>query len=296
MAFLKSIEPISFAKVIAFITFILGLIVGVFFTLIGTAGRSFFNAKLMGLSLILISPFSIILDPIYFGILGFINGFIICFVYNAASQKIGRTRIKLSKKRDNYVLNNIGPLSLAKIYAVIEFFLGVIHGVLQLFSSNMKYSASPIVAFIYGPAGIIVWPVLNLIIGFVFALIGAIVYNFISKKIGGLSIRFNDVKGKKLLKNIDIASTAKITAVIALILGIIVSVFIIILILYNLTTILQENALHVSIIAIAIGIMIIVTCFVAGVTVFGTIIGVVVAFLYNIGAKHLGPINMEFSE
>ncbi len=50
------------------------------------------------------------------------------FVCNAASQKICRVRINLEKKGNNYLLNSIRPLSLAKIYAVIGFFLGIMEG------------------------------------------------------------------------------------------------------------------------------------------------------------------------
>jgi|TARA_Y100000310_G_scaffold108411_1_gene106833 hypothetical protein len=89
-------------------------------------------------------------------------------------------------------IKKINALSLAKVMGLIYAFFGAILGaVLTLFSlMGIAYSQADlgVVGIWIGTAGIIIVPVVYGIIGFIFGLLIAALYNLVARRIGGLEI------------------------------------------------------------------------------------------------------------
>ncbi len=97
-------------------------------------------------------------------------------------------------------INRVGPLSAAKIAGVTYAALGLLFGALfSLFAvlggalagaqQNMDArSLPPALGAVMGVGAIIVFPIFYGILGFVFALIGAWLYNLIASKVGGIQV------------------------------------------------------------------------------------------------------------
>lgn len=95
MSVIKSFEIMSWAKIHALFGIVFGLIYGVLFAILGTAIGASFNmpgATTLGL-------LSIIVFPIIFGIMAFICGAIMAFLYNIFASKIGGIEIELVEKK-----------------------------------------------------------------------------------------------------------------------------------------------------------------------------------------------------
>jgi hypothetical protein len=93
MAVIKSVEIMSWAKIHALFGIVFGLVygimVGVVFTAVGASmGRG--GMEVFGIA-------SVIIFPIVFGIMSFIVGAIMAFLYNFFASKIGGIRIELSE-------------------------------------------------------------------------------------------------------------------------------------------------------------------------------------------------------
>lgn len=97
-------------------------------------------------------------------------------------------------------IKRIGPLSCAKIAGVTYGVFGLIGGaIVSLFavigtalsSANPDASAkalSPALGALMGVGAIIVFPILYGVLGFIFALIGAWLYNLVASKVGGIEV------------------------------------------------------------------------------------------------------------
>jgi hypothetical protein len=95
MTVIKSIEIISWAKIHALFGIVFGLIYGVLFAIMGTAiGAKFSMPGATTLGLL-----SIIVFPIIFGIMAFICGAILAFIYNIFAAKVGGIEIELAEKK-----------------------------------------------------------------------------------------------------------------------------------------------------------------------------------------------------
>lgn len=97
-------------------------------------------------------------------------------------------------------IKRIDPVSVAKIaaviYAVIGFLIGGIFSLLAVFGlaltgSQNPYGSgtmSPLIGGAIGIGAVIVSPILYGIMGFIFALIGAWIYNMVAASVGGIQI------------------------------------------------------------------------------------------------------------
>ena len=97
-------------------------------------------------------------------------------------------------------IKRVGPLSVAKIAGVIYAVLGLLIGVaIAMFSlmgmalSSLQRSMpenafSPLLGVAMGLGAIVACPIFYGGIGFLFALIGAWIYNVVASKIGGIEI------------------------------------------------------------------------------------------------------------
>jgi threonine/homoserine efflux transporter RhtA len=91
------------------------------------------------------------------------------------------------------VINRIAPMSLAKISGTLYAFLGLIIGAIfsliavgGRFASSDPGGAGMMAAM--GVGAIVVFPILYACAGFVGALIGASLYNVVSKMVGGIQV------------------------------------------------------------------------------------------------------------
>ncbi len=97
-------------------------------------------------------------------------------------------------------IKHIGPLSCAKIAGVTYACLGLIFGALiSLFAAiGLAFggaqpglgerSVSPLIGAFVGIGAVIFLPIFYGVIGFVFALLGAWLYNVVASKVGGIEI------------------------------------------------------------------------------------------------------------
>ena len=92
MAVIKSIDIISWAKIHALFGIVFGFIYGVLFAVIGAAIG--FHRAMPGVTAF--GLMSIIIFPIIFGIMAFICGAIMAFLYNFFASKIGGVQIELA--------------------------------------------------------------------------------------------------------------------------------------------------------------------------------------------------------
>lgn len=97
-------------------------------------------------------------------------------------------------------VSRIGVLSLAKILAVTYAFLGLFIGaVISLFAmmgaamggALGQDAGGGLGAMIFGVGAVIVLPILYGCLGFIGGLIGALLYNLVSKVVGGIEIELS---------------------------------------------------------------------------------------------------------
>ena len=93
-------------------------------------------------------------------------------------------------------LRKIGVLSYAKISAVLSAIMGLVFGVLEAISGAVISSSGTAPQEALGLFGvlsyavIIVMPIAYAIIGFIFGIVGAFIYNLVAKGIGGIEMHF----------------------------------------------------------------------------------------------------------
>ena len=94
MAKLKSIGVLSAGKIFALLYAFGGLIAGAFMTLFTFIGADLSKAN-AGMFSVLFGAASIILLPIFYGIIGFIGGMIMAALYNLIANKLGGLEIEI---------------------------------------------------------------------------------------------------------------------------------------------------------------------------------------------------------
>ena len=88
---IKKIDFLSLGKILGIIYIFIGLVIGVIYSIV-----SFINVLLGTTEIIyFIGLFSIIIMPIFYGVLGFVSGILSAIIYNIASSKIGGIKIEL---------------------------------------------------------------------------------------------------------------------------------------------------------------------------------------------------------
>jgi hypothetical protein len=97
------------------------------------------------------------------------------------------------------IIKRVGPSSCAKIAGAIYAALGLLFGVLFSLIAlpgiilsgaqrGLLNPTSPLIAGVIGVGAIVVFPIFYGLIGFVFAWIGAWLYNLVASKVGGIEI------------------------------------------------------------------------------------------------------------
>lgn len=94
MTTLKRISPLSLGKVSAIIYAIFGLIAGIFITIFFLVGISVAKPE-SAFFLPVLGAASIIILPIFYGIIGFVAGVVGAFIYNLIARWIGGIEVTL---------------------------------------------------------------------------------------------------------------------------------------------------------------------------------------------------------
>jgi hypothetical protein len=99
---LKKIRPLSLAKVSTIALAIFGLIMGIFYALLGNIisklpAEALAQAGISSEMGFLFGPVAIIILPIVYAIMGFITGLIGAWIYNLAAKWVGGIEIDLVK-------------------------------------------------------------------------------------------------------------------------------------------------------------------------------------------------------
>jgi hypothetical protein len=94
------------------------------------------------------------------------------------------------------VLKKIGIMSLAKLYAVIMAFAGLLVGVFVATTISTGFRGHMGPFFRLGYSAVIALPILYAAIGFLFGAIGAAVYNIIADLVGGVELELENPQEK----------------------------------------------------------------------------------------------------
>ena len=84
------------------------------------------------------------------------------------------------------VLNRIGPLSAAKVVAVLYAIFGLIMG--AFFSLAALFRADGGVSPLWGVAAVVIFPVLYGVLGFLVTLLATWLYNVVAGAVGGIEL------------------------------------------------------------------------------------------------------------
>lgn len=95
MTVIKSVDIMSWAKIHALFGIVFGLVYGVMFAMVGAAIGV--NMDIPGLTAFGLA--TIIIFPIVFGIMAFICGAIMAFLYNLFAGRIGGIEVELVEKK-----------------------------------------------------------------------------------------------------------------------------------------------------------------------------------------------------
>jgi hypothetical protein len=210
MAVLKEIGVLSFAKMVALIDLVVGLIAAIFIFLFSNAFAAAFVAQASG-------PLSIngailVIVPIVALVVGFVIAALQAWIYNMLAKKFGGIKINLKKNK----LLGINVLSAAKFAAYGGVIVGFIGGLIALVISIG--SGGGIVG---GIVALIALTILFPIIFFLVVAICAIIYNFAAAHVGPIILNF---KGTEL-KSVGVISYAKIDGIIGAIFGFFEGIF-----------------------------------------------------------------------
>ena len=94
---LKRIDPMSCAKVSGVLYTLMGLIFGVFFSIFSMIGAAFGGGGDSGMLGVIFGVGAIILMPIFYGVLGFIAGGIMAWIYNKVADWMGGVEVEFDQ-------------------------------------------------------------------------------------------------------------------------------------------------------------------------------------------------------
>ena len=100
------------------------------------------------------------------------------------------------------VLKRVGVMSVAKIFAVLSAIVGLIEGIVLAGVGSMMgdmLSGTPVASLgVFGYTAIIMFPITGAISGFIGGAIGALLYNIVAGKIGGIEMDLVQAAGTPL--------------------------------------------------------------------------------------------------
>ena len=93
------------------------------------------------------------------------------------------------------VIRRVDPLSVGKIAAVLQALMGLLFGAILLLIrmagatfAGEAGEGGPFVGLLFGAGAIVVLPIFYGVLGFIFAVIGAALYNVLAGIVGGVRI------------------------------------------------------------------------------------------------------------
>ena len=92
---LKSVDPMALARVLAVMGVIWGLIYTILYLVMGTTLEAYTGRFYQGFMMIGAGTFGVILLPIYYGVIGFVAGYVGALIYNYVVKFVGGVKIEL---------------------------------------------------------------------------------------------------------------------------------------------------------------------------------------------------------
>ncbi len=275
MITLKHIDVLPIARINVVIYAIIGTVIGVFVFLfagifsrvIGVAGRGV---------VLYLRITSLIIIPIVFSIAGFVIAAVGAWFYNMIADRVGGIRLSLTKDR----LKEIDTVSAAKVYAIGGAIAGFVFGVIFAIAGAAVGRIG-----VLRIAGIIIFPAVFGVIFFVIAAIGAIIYNFIASKIGGVVLKF---RGREL-RRIGAMSYAKIEGIAGAIVGFVEGA------IYSVSSLSSVAATMIPGLAQRLGVLSIVV-YPIYYLVLSFVFALIGAWLYNVAAPKVGGIKVTLKK
>ena len=91
------------------------------------------------------------------------------------------------------IIKRVAPLSVGKIaallYACIGLFAGAIISLIAMFGGfASQRPGGPLLGMFFGVGAIVILPIVEGCIGFVFTVIGAVIYNALARVVGGVQV------------------------------------------------------------------------------------------------------------
>lgn len=220
MSFLRRIGVASVAKFGAVFGVIAGFLVGLVLYAVGgfavTAMPASHAARALSAFVASYGSALLVIGPVVGAILAFLYFAVLVWLYNCVAPRVGAIRIDLKKGR----LNSIGPMSFAKIEAVIGLVLGfVVSCIAVAFIIPIIASISPTMSHL-AALSVLLIPVITVAAGacgFVGGIVYAFLYNVVAGWVGGVRLRI----AKGTLDRVGVVSLIKVMAVIGAIFGLV---------------------------------------------------------------------------
>ncbi|MDE1850722.1 MAG: hypothetical protein KGH54_02935 [Candidatus Micrarchaeota archaeon] len=174
----NKIDVASYVKIVAIGALIAGLVLGIIATFALPSLLSSAMAGTGGAVLGLVSGFALIGLPILFLIIGAVGAAIYAVLFNFFVKNVGGIVVNISKKP--MALKRVDPMSYAKIVTLIGVVMTLIIGVITALGTGHDFAV--------GAVKIVTSLITNVIVTFVSAYIGILIFNFVASKTGGIVI------------------------------------------------------------------------------------------------------------
>ncbi len=284
MATLRKVGVLSFGKIAAISTGIMGIVVAVF------SGLAMFSVLPDTTSFSDVAAILVVILLIYAAIgaaIGFVVGLAFAAIYNASLGLVKGVELVLvkGKEKDNggerpesFILAGLGVLSMATFNGMVSLITGCISAALAL--------------FFHIPSSFSLF--MHVVFGFVGGALSSFLYNISAGLVGGTGFVLERKKGRErqvVLVSVDPLSAAKIQAVVAVIVGAVIGLIVGLLgsVILALLPGLESAVQGFGLIGIAL-------LFPAVLAWISFLIALVGAIMYNLAAKLVGGIEAELSD
>ncbi len=184
---LKGIDAISFAKIYTLLLFFSGFIAGALNLvryLLNPVNNSIYGSPIYtSIYNLFYGPWSIIVDPIIYAVVGFILALIVAAIYNAIRPRIGGVILKFRKSETNTILEGFGVISTAKIATALFLIFGIIYGsIILILLGSLGVGV--------GALSFILIIIISAVSGFIVGAVDTFLFNFAAGYVKGIPLKF----------------------------------------------------------------------------------------------------------
>lgn len=183
---LKGIDAISFARIYTLLLFFSGFIAGAlnFVSYLLNPNNSIYGSPIYtSIYNLFYGPWSIIVDPIIYAVVGFILALIVAAIYNTIRPRIGGVILKFRKSETNTMLDGFGVISTAKIATALFLIFGIIYGgIILILLGSLGVGV--------GALSFILIIIISAVSGFIAGAVYAFLFNFAAGYVKGIPLKF----------------------------------------------------------------------------------------------------------